>query len=515
MKAVLPEVLPQGFHAVRNDEIEQTPPGHKTSWGHLLSLSGPEVPTPLSLVESFFELRVAALTGEQALYVDEVRTDGLLVRAATPLSKDLPRHTMPVTAFDRISLVRFDVLEELAPGPVPFLIAAPSTSERPPPTSVDEIADRITALLSEHAPDGWTEIHVECDAVAGWQLVTTTAVTEDGAEIHWLPPVEVSQWFHRLRAAGFRTPGGAWYRANYVLARGESPLLRTDWAVEPVWKSFFPEPRHGPRNAHLRNELAYFPRPLDEVPDWLVRATAQDLDLRGPFTPRSSERKPVSLVRTFDGITPDGTPKLFRPTMSISEISEVLDYLDKATVVLASRVLVPDLLDPARPEQVPMAYQTDGRWVWSSSVAYYLRVHGVCPDLAFLAHIRLNRYQLPDSVPSPQRARALSAATNQLSLIETSTNDLELYEPGLAGEFEQATKAVLGVASHLNLDPSAYSLGKVVDGALCLVREGDRYAVFWLNDDDRRFYAEFDSAGDAATYLIGFFYAYAGSLQRA
>lgn len=514
MKAVLPEVLPQGFHAVRNDEIEQTPPGHEThGWGFLLSLSSGA--TPLPLVESFFELHVTVLAGENALYVDEIRENGLLVRAATPQSAKLPRHTMPIESFDRIGLVRFDTLEDLAPGTVPFLNVTPWASQDQPHTSVNEIADRITALLSEHAPQGWTEIRVECDALTGWQLLTTSAITEVGDEVHWLPPVELTQWFHRLRAAGYRSPGGAWYRASYVLVRGESPTLRVDWAVEPAWKSFFAQPlRGGARYQHLRNELAYFPRPLWAMPDWLVLAAAQDHDLQVPFHPTNPEPVQVSLVRTFDGISADGAPKLFRPVIDSSESSGVLDYLDKAPVVLASRSLVPDLLDPARPQQVPMAYQTDGRWVWSSSVAYYLRTHAVCPDPAFLAHIRLHRYQLPDRVPSPQRARALSAATNQLALIETNPNTLELYEPGLADEFEQARNAVLGVAAHLNLDPASYSLGDVVDGALCLVREVDRYAVFWLHDDDRRFYAEFDSPGDAATYLIGFFYAYAGSLQR-
>jgi hypothetical protein len=522
MKAVLPEVLPQGFHAVSNDQIEQSEPGFKTTngWGCLLRLSGSETLTMLPLVESLFDLHVVGMAGEQALYVDEVRADGLLVRAATPQTENLPRQTMPVTAFDRISLVRFDELEELQPGTVPFLQVTPSPHEKPH-TSVDEIADRIAVLLSEHAPDGWAEIRVECDALAGWQLLTTSAVTEAGDEVHWLPPVEVSQWFHRLRAAGFHTPGGAWYRANFVLARGGSPTLRVDWAVEPRWKSFFPRPRRGgPRYRHIRNELAYFPRALWETPDWLVLAAAQDHDDWGPFNPGSrmparDDLEPVSLVRTFDGITTDGVPKLFRPAMSSSEVKAVLAYLDKAPVVLASRELVPDLLDPARPQRVPMAYQTDGRWVWSSSVAYYLRTHGVCPDLAFLAHVRLHRYELPARVPSPQRARALSAATNQIALIDTEPNTLELFEPGLADEFDQARKAVLAVAAHLNLDPASYSLGDVADGALCLVRKVDRYAVFWLHDDERRFYAEFDSPGDAATYLIGFFYAYAGSLQRA
>ncbi|MGW6449445.1 hypothetical protein [Lentzea sp. NPDC055074] len=516
MKAVLPEVLPQGFHAVHNGEVEQTMPGSRTSngWGYLLRLNGAESLTTLPLVESCFDLRVVGMAGEQALYVDEVRADGLLVRAATPRTANLPRHTMPISAFDRIGLVRFDELEELQPGTVPFLEATPSPHEKPR-TSADEIADRITALLSEHAPGGWAEIRVECDALAGWQLLTTSAVTEAGDEVHWLPPVEVSQWFHRLRSAGFHAPGGAWYRANFVLARGESPTLRVDWAVEPCWKSFFPVPRRGgPRYRHIRDELAYFPRSLSQTPDWLVLAAAQDHDMWGPFHPEDRDPEPVSLVRTFDGITADGTPKLFRPAMSGSEFTAVLAYLDNAPVVLASRELVPDLLDPARPRQVPMAYQTDGRWVWSSSVAYYLRTHRVCPDVAFLAHVRLHRYELPARVPSALRARALSSATDQIALIDTSWNLLELMEPGLADEFEQASKAVLAVAEHLNLDPASYSLRDSVDGALCLVREGDRYAVFWLHDEDRRFYAEFDSPGDAATYLIGFFYSYAGSLQR-
>ncbi|MEV6714365.1 hypothetical protein AB0M48_20280 [Lentzea sp. NPDC051208] len=517
MKAVLPEVLPQGIHVVHNDEIQQRPPGGKTSngLGFLTSLSGDEFPTPLSLVESYFEVRVAVLAGEQALYVEEVREDGLLVRAATPQTDKLPAHTVPPTAFDRIGLVRFDELEELQPGTVPFLDVTPGDFQKPPHTSVDEIADKITALLSEHAPEGWTEVRVECDALAGWQFLTTSAVTETEDETYWLPPLEVSQWFHRLRSAGFVAPGGAWYRANFVLVRGESPTLRVDWAVEPRWKSFFPAPRYGPRYRHLRNELAYFPTPLRNAPDWLVLAAAQDHDFRGPFYPTGPASEPVSLVRTFDGIGPTGEPKFFRPVMGTTERGYVLDYLDMAPVVLASRELVPDLLDPTRPQQVPMAYQTDGRWVWSSSVAYYLRTHGVCPDLAFLAHVRLRKYQLPDRVPSAQRARALSTATNQLAHALAGTIDpFEAHEPGLAGEFEQASKAVLAVAAHLDLEPASYSLGESVDGALCLVREGDRYVVFWLHDEDRRFYAEFDSPGDAATYLIGFFYSYAGSLQR-
>jgi hypothetical protein len=176
--------------------------------------------------------------------------------------------------------------------------------------------------------------------------------------------------------------------------------------------------------------------------------------------------------------------------------------------------MAPDLLDPERTEQVPVAYHTDGRWVWSSSVAYYLRNHGICPDPVFLAHVRLRGYELPDRVPSPLRARALSAATDQLAGLGSSPDVQASLEPGVHAEFAQAADAVHEVARHLELPQSSYSLGNAVDGALCLVREGDRYAVFWQHDGDRRFYAEFDGPGDAATYLIGFFYSYHNALRQ-
>lgn len=516
MKANLPELPRQGLHLVHNDAMAPYRMRVvETSFGVLVEPPADPRATQISLVESVFELRVAVMSAGQAMYVDEARPDGLLVRAATPSAPDLPRHTMPHEAFDRICLVRFDRLVDLDPGPVPFMSTGARSDEGHVPTPVDEIVDRITALVTEHAPAGWTEIRVGCDAVAGWQLLTTSARTADGTEVHWLPPVEVTQWFLRLRTASYRRPDGTWYRADYVLRRDELPTLHTDAAVEPVWKPFFRPKSSGMRYGQLRHELACFPRQLHATPDWLVREAASAYDVMTPSElPSRPEDPPVMLVRTFDGFHADETPKLYRPAISYDEQQRVLDYLDNAPTVLSSRGMVPDLLDPERPEQVPMAYRTDGRWVWSSSVAYYLRNHGVCPDPVFLAHIRLRGYELPARVPSPLRARALSAATDQLASLGESHDVQASLEPGIHAEFAQAADAVHEVARHLDLAPGSYSLSTAVDGALCLVRAGDRYSVFWQHNGERRFYAEFDSPGDAATYLIGFFYSYHSALRQ-
>lgn len=516
MKANLPELPRQGLHLVHNDAV--TPYDlHivESSFGVIVEPPADKRATQISLVESVFDLRVTATCGDRAIYVDEVRNGGLLVRSATPTTRDLPRHTMPLEAFDRIGLVRFDRLVDLDPGPVPFLAAGASSAEGHVPTPVDEIVDRITALVTEHAPAGWTEIRLGCDAIAGWQLLTASAFVADGTEVHWLPPVQTTQWFLRLRAASYRRPNGTWYRAAYVLQRGELPTLHTDSAVEPLWKPFFRSPASGMRYGQLRHELACFPRQFDATPQWLVLETARAYDVSRPSElPKPAEDPAVLLVRMFDGFHADGTPKLFRPAISHDEQQRVLKYLDNAPAVLTSRGMVPDLMDPERPEQVPMAYHTDGRWVWSSSVAYYLRNHGVCPDPVFLAHIRLHGYELPDRVPSPLRARALSAATNQLALLGESQDVQASLEPGIHAEFAQAADAVHEVARHLELAPGSYSLSTAVDGALCLVRAGDRYSVFWQHNGERRFYAEFDSPGDAATYLIGFFYSYHSALRQ-
>ncbi|HEX8866342.1 MAG TPA: hypothetical protein VF821_11860, partial [Lentzea sp.] len=253
----------------------------------------------------------------------------------------------------------------------------------------------------------------------------------------------------------------------------------------------------------VRHEMTFFPRFPTHVPDWLA-ATA---GLNSVINPEPVQAPPavpeLLLVRAVDGMSADGVAICHRTPVIPSEKQLLLDYLNGAPVVLASRGFAPDAVDPAHPDSVPMVFHTDGRYVWSGSVPHYLEHHDIAPDTSLLGHIRAQQHRPPTRLPSAVRARALAVATGAPDV-----------EPGLLEELEQANSAVLSIAAHLNLDPAAYSLGAVVDGALCFVREGDRYAVFWLHDDDRRFYAEFDSPGDAATYLIGFFYSYAGSLQR-
>jgi hypothetical protein len=465
-----------------------------------------------SLVESWFTQTPVARAGHRAYQVHGKSGDELTVsrwrkdrswhnherRNAGPAAA---RETKPLSYFDRLSQVRIEHLPSLD-----TLLAPPSypmfQADRVRRPSISALLKQIEQTLAEHAPSEWRSITVTCQATADWQELTTSLTQESGAQTYWLPPAVVGQLFRRLRAQCYEYPAGTWFTAELKLVPGEHPQFTSDTVTEPGWQPYFEDWLFAGAYG-MRHELAHFPRTPNHTPDWFA-ATAARINITdlgsAPFPQGNTG---TLLVRTFDGMDDDGNPKLFRTPVSSGEKDALLSYLTSAPVVLASRGTAPDLLDPKRAPKVPMAFHTDGRWVWSSSVAYYLEHHDVSPDQGFLGHIRDRGHRLPDSLPNPVRARALAVATDAPEL-----------EPGIEAELEHATAAVREIAVHLGIDARFWSVGSVAPEGLTLQRKGDRYEVFWSADGEKRFRAEFDSAGDAATYLIGFFYSYAGSLQR-
>lgn len=466
-----------------------------------------------SLVESWFTQTPVARAGHRAYQVHGSDGQNLTVSrwrkerswhnherrlSQAPAAQE----TKPLTYFDRLSQVRIDHL------PCPDTLLAPPGypmfgSGRARGSGTSALLKQIEESLTEHAPAQWRSITVTCQATANWQELTTSLTAESGAELHWLPPAEVGQLFRRLRAQCYEYPFGTWFTAELTLEAGEAPRFSFDTLAEPAWRPYFEDWLFAGAYC-VRHELLHFPRTPDHTPDWLAAIAARIAVFDPSGTPFPQGNTGTLLVRTFDGMDDDGNPKLFRTPVSPGEKDALLSYLKSAPAVLSSRGTAPDLLDPERPSKVPMAYHTDGRWVWSSSVAYYLEHHDVSPDQTFLGHIRDRGHRLPDSLPNPVRARALAVATDAPEL-----------EPGIEAELEHATNAIREIAAHLGVDARFWSVGSVAADGLTLQRTGDRYEVFWSADGEKRFRAEFDSAGDAATYLIGFFYSYAGSLRPA
>ncbi|GLY93144.1 hypothetical protein [Actinoplanes sp. NBRC 103695] len=106
----------------------------------------------------------------------------------------------------------------------------------------------------------------------------------------------------------------------------------------------------------------------------------------------------IRMARVFDET---------EPALSDGERAEVLGYLGAGTPLMVSPQRTEDVADPARGAVVPVAYHTDGRWVWPEATGYYLTEHALAPDSGLLAHIRAAGYR-PPAVDTVSVHRALT-----------------------------------------------------------------------------------------------------------
>ncbi|HEY5836677.1 hypothetical protein [Streptomyces sp.] len=65
----------------------------------------------------------------------------------------------------------------------------------------------------------------------------------------------------------------------------------------------------------------------------------------------------------------------------------LVERLNAGTAVLMTPTLMDDVVDPARTAVVPMNFRTDGRWIWTDTVTYYLEQYGLAPEPDLLAHL--------------------------------------------------------------------------------------------------------------------------------
>jgi hypothetical protein len=98
-----------------------------------------------------------------------------------------------------------------------------------------------------------------------------------------------------------------------------------------------------------------------------------------------------------------------RPALSDDERAEVVAYLEAGAPLMVSAHRTEDAADPRRGAVVPVAFHTDGHWVWPAASVYYLTEHALPPDHGLLAHIRAAGHQ-----PSPVDAVALHRALTRL-----------------------------------------------------------------------------------------------------
>lgn len=68
------------------------------------------------------------------------------------------------------------------------------------------------------------------------------------------------------------------------------------------------------------------------------------------------------------------------------ERERLLRYLSGGVLVLMTSTTMDDVVDPRCGAVVPLTFRTDGAWVWSEAVVYYLH-HHLIPEADLVAHV--------------------------------------------------------------------------------------------------------------------------------
>ncbi|OLF13601.1 hypothetical protein BU204_26525 [Actinophytocola xanthii] len=355
------------------------------------------------------------------------------------------------------------------------------------------------------APDNWEQLTVDYRAVGRYSEATGRVVYADGGSEAWTMPPDLQGLFARLRGGMYRDGRGTWFNARYRLDHPSSYNLEYD-REEPAWEKP-PPPQAYP------DDMRLFPRTEDNVPEWLRRRLA------AAPAPR------FRVARIFDGPGDGGRPSVNRPPLSPADAADVLAYLDNAPLVGPVRGYDVDRLDPEGRPAVPVAFHTDGTWIWPAAVNYYLREHEVPPEPELVDHIARSHFQVPP-VDEPTRAAAAAflgggapppprvppaPATRAMPVPPTAAMPVPpppgqpapppaaLPSSGPPGRIVETLRARL---NDLGIPPTAYRIGPPAGRAWTMDQTEDGWRVGWF---DREFVAPamFEDVADASAFLLG------------
>src|SRR5699024_9581901 len=230
-------------------------------------------------------------------------------------------------------------------------------------TEQDTLVKQIGLALLRAAPQDWQRVYVEYRAVGRYHELGGEVTLSDGTLTEWVATHDIATLFGRLRAGMYREGRGTWFNARYQLDHPSSYNLEYD-REEPDWDLMPPSQAYS-------DELHMFPRSEEDVPEWLMRR------MSGLGTEQSDPH--FRTARIFDGTDSAGGPLIDRDELDPEEQDRILEYLDSAPVVVPVRGHDIDHLDGTQESRVPVAFHSDGMWIWPAAVNYYLREYGVTP----------------------------------------------------------------------------------------------------------------------------------------
>lgn len=153
---------------------------------------------------------------------------------------------------------------------------------------------------------------------------------------------------------------------------------------------------------------------LDAAPPPYQAAALDDSALvwSDPDEAAPEDGPPFRIARVFDFARPDTGPGFHpghRVVTDSAERDRMLQYLTSGSLALHTTARTRDVLRPAAGQVVPASFRTDGEWIWTDTVAYYLEQHGLAPDEELAAHIDA-RWQAGDVDAQTDEETAIGAA---------------------------------------------------------------------------------------------------------
>jgi hypothetical protein len=395
------------------------------------------------------------------------------------------------------------------------------------PTEQDALVKQIGLAMLRVAPEDWEQLTVDYRAVGRYAESTGQVTFADGSSEPWTMPADLQGLFARLRAGMYREGRGTWFNARYRLDHPSSYNLEYD-REEPNWE-LPPPPQAYP------DDMRMFPRSDENVPEWLRRrlATAPPPERPpvppGPVPPGPVPPGPVPsgppptprfrVARIFDGPGEDGRPSVNRPPVDEMDIQDILDYLDNAPLVGPARGYDVDRLDPNGQQSVPVAFHTDGTWIWPAAVNYYLREHDIAPELDLVEHIRRMRFKLvpvdepvrnaaqaflgpPPPGPGPRPGPPAPAPTRALPVPAPSSAPPRAALPSQGPPSEQIDQLRERLAD-LDVPETAYRIGSPAGRGWVMEQTDEGWRVGWHDRGDWVAPAMFEDVADASAFLLG------------
>lgn len=172
----------------------------------------------------------------------------------------------------------------------------------------DRLTRQVGRALLTVAGQDWTQVRAEFRAAGRHVEVDVYVTSQDGAPRPVRPPQEVVDGLGKLRQGMYRPGRGTWLSALYLLEPPSSFSAEFEPDVEPRW-------RRVPPPIGFADELKFFPRGDDHLPDWLrQRAGLPPAGTEATATPPSGTPQqdgpqggPQSAPQ--QGTPPHGTPQ--------------------------------------------------------------------------------------------------------------------------------------------------------------------------------------------------------------